>query len=224
MMLIIKGFVRRIGAGFDSLTDASRSAILGIAVLALLIMGWSGYRAFSTAPFEVCASSSTASLTEGDRQAFADDIPPNDSSHEEGIEVFIVVHVGGCVTSPGVYELPQGSRVSTCIDAAGGFTETANMDGVNLARIAIDGEHIIVPSVDECLHESSTMYLSQGLVNINTASTEELCRLDGIGVVLAERIIAYRIKHGGFTSIEQIKQVNGIGDGRYNAIKDDICV
>ena len=134
-----------------------------------------------------------------------------------------------------VHQLPGGSRVSQAIDAAGGLTEAADDRSINLARELSDGEQIIVTSKQmqtdlENQGSNSTTSNDQSFsssiqkVNINTATKEELMSLDGVGEATAEKIIAYRQEHGSFSSIEEIKEVSGIGDKKYEAIKESITV
>lgn len=147
----------------------------------------------------------------------------------------IYVHITGEVVSPGMYQLPGGSRVSQAIDAAGGLTEAADDRSINLARELSDGEQIIVTSKQmqtdlEKQGSNSTTANDQSFssatqkVNINTATKEELMTLDGVGEATAEKIIVYRQEHGSFSSIEEIKEVSGIGDKKYEAIKESITV
>ena len=151
---------------------------------------------------------------------------------------YIFVHVSGCVGSPGVYALAEGSRVCDAIEAAGGFTQDAVQGYLNEARLLTDGEQLAVPSADDLaqdgaegravwMGESAAGVAASGesvRVNINTASVEELATLDGIGEVTARKIVADREKNGAFATIEDIKRVSGIGDKKFDAIADDICV
>lgn len=144
----------------------------------------------------------------------------------------VVVHVSGRVVSPGVYSLPEGSRVSDAIEASGGFADDARQDAVNLARVVVDAEQIHIPSTEEVsggglsggVTTSSQMSSSGSLININTASVEELTKLDGVGASTAKKIVQERVQNGSFKSIEDIKRVSGIGEKRFEAIKDFICV
>lgn len=140
-------------------------------------------------------------------------------------EESIYVHVCGEVNSPGVYELPTGSRVYAAIEAAGGITEKAAAS-LNQAEKLSDGQQIYVPSGEEA--ESRAWYgqgadeADDGKVNLNTAAKEELMTLSGIGEVKAEAIIRYREENGGFSSIEELKEIEGIKDGVFNKVKDKI--
>jgi len=140
---------------------------------------------------------------------------------------FVVVHVCGAVVSPGVYELPAGSRIADAVDTAGGFAEDADESYVNLAGIPVDGEQIRIPTREEALllqQAAQTAEKASGKVNINTADKSLLCTLPGIGEVRADSIIAYREQHGGFSAIEDIMQVSGIKESSFQKIKERIVV
>ena len=148
----------------------------------------------------------------------------------------VYVHVAGAVSDPGMYALDAGSRVDDAISAAGGFTDDANDKSVNLARKLEDGEQLIVPSEKEVASaaeatedtsedvavESSSS--SGGKVNINTAGVEELTNLKGVGEATAQKIISERETNGSFKSASDITRVSGIGEKKYEAMKDDITV
>ncbi len=139
----------------------------------------------------------------------------------------VCVHVCGSVIHPGVYYLEEGARIHEAVELAGGMTEDAAGDVINLAEIVSDGQKIYIPSKEE-LAEGFSIEDSQtaddGLVNINTASLDELKKLPGIGDIKAEAIIAYREETGRFNSIEDIMNVSGIKDSSYEQIKDYIKV
>lgn len=141
------------------------------------------------------------------------------------------VHVCGEVVVPGVYEVEEGSRVWDVIKIAGGMTEHAAPDYINLAQILVDGEKVVVPSSDEVegFPESETAKgqvsgTGKTLVNINTASLEELMTLSGIGKSKAESIISYREMNGPFAKIEDIMKISGIKEAAFEKIKKDIDV
>lgn len=137
----------------------------------------------------------------------------------------IFVDVDGAVKNPGVYELTQGDRVNDAIDKAGGLSEDAYTRNLNKARLLEDGEKIYIPDKSEQFVENNTVTLyntgEDNLININTATKEQLMALNGIGEAYAERIIEYR-KKSKFSSIEEIKNVKGIGEKTFDKIKDSI--
>jgi len=139
----------------------------------------------------------------------------------------LVVDVSGCVAAPGVYTIDEGGRVVDAVTAAGGALDEADTSSVNLARRLVDGEQIHIPSATEAAALSSSSGgtdASGALVNINTADAEALCTLDGIGETTAGKIVDDRTKNGPFVNKEDIMRVSGIGEGRYAAIEDRICV
>lgn len=152
---------------------------------------------------------------------------------QEAEEREIYIHVCGCVKKPGLYRLHSGARTQEAVDAAGGFSEKANQTAWNLAEVLQDGMQVYIPSKDEAKEalneeQSSKKELSasqkENTVNINTASKDDLMTLPGIGESKAAAIIACREEKGSFTSIEEIKNVAGIGDGIFNRLKDLITV
>lgn len=137
----------------------------------------------------------------------------------------VYVHICGEVMEPGVYELPEGSRIFEAVKVAGGLTSEADDASLNMAEKVSDGMQIVILSHDEALEKSAVeLEAKSGLVNINTASREQLMTLSGIGEARAEDIIRYREESGGFKSIEDIKKVPGIKDAAYLKIKDNITV
>jgi len=139
----------------------------------------------------------------------------------------IKVHVTGAVKSAGVYELPPGSILKDAITAAGGATESAAMDKLNLAAKLNDGQQVVVGEAVTTASANSTTQPSNNstaLLNINTATLEQLQTLPKVGVVTAQRIIEYRAKNGAFTRIEDIQKVSGIGDATYAALAPLITV
>ncbi len=152
---------------------------------------------------------------------------------EEKIEIkMIYVDVGGEVNYPGLYCLPEGSRVNDAIIIAGGTTEKADLSEVNLAYILSDALKITIPKKEVEIKKkkaivSKSINISNnnsdsGKVNINTASKEQLKTLSGIGDSTAEKIIKYREENGTFGNTEELKKVSGIGESKYNKIADNI--
>ena len=160
----------------------------------------------------------------------------------------IVVHVSGAVNNEGIVELEEKSRVADAIEKAGGVTENAYMKDINLATLLEDGMKIYIPTKEEIELEKNGQSGSVGnmggvvsssanekntnngenvgiketnkKININTATKGELDTLPGVGESTANKIIRYREENGKFKTIEEIKEVSGIGDSKYEQIKD----
>jgi competence protein ComEA len=143
----------------------------------------------------------------------------------------LIVHVAGWVRRPGVYELPQGSRVIDAVEMAGGPRDGAELGALNLAAPLSDGQQVLVakqvaPAGGGAVPAAPGTATPGGasLVNVNTAAAEELETLPGIGEVLAATIIAYREEHGPFTSVDQLLDVSGIGEVTLEEIRDLVTV
>lgn len=136
----------------------------------------------------------------------------------------IFVDIGGAVKNPQVVKLPEGSRVEDAIKAAGGLTDKADLTEINRAAFLEDGEKVYIPEAYEEGETSGSMSQGDSRVNINTADSDELQKLNGIGPATAEKIIDYRDEHGRFSNIEDIKNVSGIGDKTFEKFEDDIKV
>ena len=154
-----------------------------------------------------------------------------DESAVESEPEMIMVDVSGAVKEPKVVELPADSRVTDAIAAAGGLTDDADTVQINQAAFLNDGEKIYVPKKGEdtsslAVASGASTYSASasGKVDINTATSEELQTLNGIGPVTAEKILKYRSDVGYFKSIEDIKNVDGIGDKTYENLKEYITV
>lgn len=154
---------------------------------------------------------------------------------EESLEVVdestedtqIYVYVCGQVNNPGVYNFSQGSRIYEAIKAAGDATKEARLEGLNLASIMADGDKIYVPGAEEAIVEDASDDLQRdasGLVNINTATVDELKTLPGIGDAKANAIVSYRESNGKFLTIDDVMKVNGIKESAFSKIKDLISV
>lgn len=142
----------------------------------------------------------------------------------------VYVYICGAVCTPGVYGLEKGARVFEVIQKAGGLTEKAAADAVNQARSVQDGERIYIPTEEEIQSSGAGVAgtIIEGTenkkVNINTAGMEELMTLTGIGEAKAQSIIEYREEKGGFGSIEELMEIEGIKEGVFNKIKEDIMI
>jgi competence protein ComEA len=137
----------------------------------------------------------------------------------------IFVDVTGAVNTPGVYTLTASSRVIDAIKAAGGSAPGADLSTINLARVLADGEQIYV---DAAVTNSKGVRVSSpkrsGPININRATVSDFDSLDGIGPVIAARIVDYRKTHGPFITIEDLQKVSGIGVAKFAQIKSKIRV
>lgn len=148
----------------------------------------------------------------------------------------IIVYVCGCVEENKNVILKEGSRISDAIDAAGGLTENADLTNINLAYILEDGEKIYIPKKGETIANSNdntnsnspsfstSISAKNSKININKATQTELELISGIGPSTALKIINFRKENGNFKKIEDIKNVPGIGDAKFNQIKDYITV
>ncbi len=154
----------------------------------------------------------------------------------------IIVHIAGEILNPGVISLDEGARIIDAINKAGGITNEADLSKVNLAYILEDAQKIYIPNVNEkeIIENMSSEIVKSGStqensntgeklkngekININTATQKELQKLTGIGESIALRIINYRKENGKFNTIEDIKNVSGIGESKFNKIKNDIIV
>ncbi len=139
----------------------------------------------------------------------------------------ILVDVAGAVIQPGVYQLPPGSRVNQAIKAAGGLSQEADFAWIerhlNLARKLTDGEKLYFPRQGELAAEAGTT-LGRKTINLNQATPAELETLPGIGPAMAERIVSYRQKQGGFKTVEELMAVPGIGPKTFVRIKDQLSL
>lgn len=167
-----------------------------------------------------------------------ENIEQNNSEQEEKI----VVHITGEVNKAGVVILPKGARIADAIEAAGGTTKEADLEQINLAYVLEDGQKIYIPNQKDKETNSEKVYItsesgnnvivkdtitSKGenkKVNINQATQSELETLPGIGPSIASRIIEYRQQNGKFNTIEDLKNVKGIGDAKFENVKKYIVV
>ena len=160
--------------------------------------------------------------------------PPSEESPADTVYVYVC----GAVNAPGVYELPEGARVFEAVERAGGISAEGAPELVNQAKMVEDGERIYIPTREEAQRldagEGEAWDLLSGAeggngqeskkININTAGMDELMTLAGIGEAKAQSIISYREENGGFSSIEEIMEIEGIKEGVFDKIKDDITI
>ena len=163
----------------------------------------------------------------------------------EETEAEIIIYITGEVNQEGVYSLPEGARVADAIEQAGGLTENAYTEEINLAYVLEDGVKIKIPNKDDIYNKVETNTITEvenyitaesGMdieerqtktsekVNINTATQEELETLVGVGPSIANKIVQYRKENGNFKTVDDIKNVSGIGESKFEKIKDYVCV
>lgn len=146
-------------------------------------------------------------------------------NNENEVKNSIFVHIEGEVNNPGLIEVDYGTRIYELIDKAGGETENADLSRVNLSSILSDEQKVIIPAKIVVSDDSKIdNNMENSMININTASKESLMRLDGIGEGTAKKIIKYREENGYFNTIEDLKNVSGIGENKFNGLKDNITI
>ncbi len=149
-----------------------------------------------------------------------------DSDRSDGPCIY--VYICGEVKKPGVFELPEESRVFEAVEKAGGFTKEAKKDAVNLAEVLTDGQMVVIPAQADPAAVSEATSASgiapDGRVNINTATLEELMTLTGIGESKARMIIDYRTENGAFQKPDDLMKIAGIKEGTFEKIRDRIIV
>jgi len=151
---------------------------------------------------------------------------------EEDVSSTIRIHICGEVNNPGVYEIEVGSRVIDAVELAGGFTDVACSDEINLAGVLSDSVRVYIPNEQDIKDGKLTGDVSangaestgKALININTADEAQLVQITGIGQTRARSIIEYRQKNGRFNRIEDIQKVSGIGEASFDKMKDMITV
>ncbi len=194
-------------------TDPGRRGVVALAVVAVLAVVLTVLVVLHGRPQAVSAPPITAA-----------GVPVGQSAAPEPTGD-IVVSVGGKVARPGVVTLPAGARVVDAVQAAGGPTEPGAVGLMNLARRLVDGEQVLVgvePPPGAPAGPGGVPGDSR--VDLNAADASGLEQLSGIGPVLAERIIAWREEHGRFTSVDQLREVSGIGEAKFASIKGDVRV
>lgn len=134
--------------------------------------------------------------------------------------VNLIINVAGKVNNPGVYQLPQGSRVIDAIKAAGNQRKGVDISDINLARLLVDGEQILVGYAKPSAGKNSVKKItSDNPLDLNRATIAQLDTLPGIGPVTAQRIIEYRTKVGRINSVEELKKISGLGGAKFEEIK-----
>lgn len=204
----------------------SRSAVLAVVAIVLVLVLVGGIR--------------VAWAVRDSRPQTVPDPPPQSAllpaaEASPTTAAMLVVHVAGQVGRPGVVRLRPGGRVVDAVQAAGGATPEADLAAVNLARAVVDGEQVYVPLPGELPPAPASVAGSggpgaggagdgDGVVDLNTADAAALESLPGVGPVLAGRILAWRVEHGRFTSVDELGEVSGIGEKMLSQIRDRVRI
>lgn len=196
-----------------------------ILIIILILLGIGGYYIYNYLAYENIEEN----INEKDILNSCNEIEINNTKEENTNK--IIVHITGEVAKPGIVELEEGQRVYNAIEKVGGVTKNADTSKINLAAVVEDGIKIHVPNINDKTEDTnndeainSNTETKDKIVNINTATQTELETLPGIGPSLAMKIINYRKEKGKFSKIEDIKNVSGIGDSKYENLKDLIKV
>lgn len=210
---------------FDSDRRHLIAYVAAAAVLVVIAVRWFG-RDGGSQPVPAISMAAPASASPSGGRPRVAPVPKR-------AERLIWIDVAGAVHHPGLYSLPDGARVAAALERAGGVTRRANRAAVNLAARLADGQQVYVPrggagdvaaagappAVGASAGAVAGTSAAGAHVSLSNASQAQLEELDGIGPALAQRIIQYREQHGGFHSIDELQEVSGIGDKRFQALK-----
>ena len=208
----------RVGVG------AATVLLIAAFVVAILLTGLTGGQSVPLSSVSAPPSPSGSSARAGS----SSEVSGSPTASPAGDELY--VHVSGAVNRPGLIRVAVGARVVDAIEAAGGFAETADPSGVNLARKVQDGEQLRVPMLGEApaaiggAEPGATGGSSGGLVDLNRATAAQLETLPRIGPALAQRIIEWRESNGPFAAVTDLRNVTGVGDKIFDALKDRVTV
>ena len=227
--------------------DNKKKIIIIVAIILVLFIAYLIYESISQPSSEIDFNILLDGTENGEEMNKSENFVDNETeevSETAEIEEKIVVHITGAVKKEGVIYLKKGARIVDAIKEAGGETKEADLSQVNLAYELQDGQKIYIPNKNEKVsqyiistngetidsngantgNESTSTSKEGAKVNINTATQNELDGLPGIGPALAQRIIDFREENGNFKSIEDIQNVKGIGDSKFDEIRDKIVV
>lgn len=227
--------------------DNKKKIIIIVAIILVLFIAYLIYEIISQPSSEIDFNILLDGTENGEEMNKSENFVDNETeevSETAEIEEKIVVHITGAVKKEGVIYLKKGARIVDAIKEAGGETKEADLSQVNLAYELQDGQKIYIPNKNEKVsqyiistngetidsngantgNESTSTSKEGAKVNINTATQNELDGLPGIGPALAQRIIDFREENGNFKSIEDIQNVKGIGDSKFDEIRDKIVV
>jgi len=219
-------------AGLGGLNDRAIVALGVACLLVAMLAAWRFWPSASAGPAAFEVTEATAEVAAGGPAAGVA------STEATATAATVTVHVVGAVHRPGVYALAEGSRVRDALAAAGGCVGDAMLEAVNLARILADGEQVRIPTAEEVAAGAVASAAggaplagapvqpgaAGGKVNINTASVTELDTLPGVGPSTAQKIVDDRTANGPFKRIEDLMRVSGIGEKKFDSLKDYVSV
>jgi competence protein ComEA len=231
---------------WEKLDKREKASLIGIYAASLALVGMLGYgwgrSSGASSPMHTASVNAQGSVEVIDLSKPSLAPAPTEPSTpaEQSPPAEVVVHVSGAVKQAGVYRLAPASRVADAIEQAGGATENADLDALNLAEPLQDGQKIHVPRKGEVslptvasvapsrtprsAPQAAATATPQFPINLNTATAEQLEAIPGIGPVLAQRIIEYRQTHGRFQSVDELLEVRGIGPKRLENMRPYVVV
>lgn len=220
--------------------------IIVIAVIIFMIINLGKIREFENKDNDKITNVESSINTDDDKSEENKEQKDDNSKEQIVNGGGIFVHIDGYINNPGVYEIKENDRIKTLIDKAGGFKEGYSIKNINLAAKLSDGDKIYIPSVSEEKNSENnnnininssgkgqnvktdrnnvSIMKNNSKININTANISELKQITGIGESTANKIIDYRENVGKFKKIEDIKEVKGIGDTKYESLKNKITI
>ena len=216
--------------------NKKKTIIFGIIIIIVCVIGGIKFFGVEDARYEISNKQEEEHDDEIKKENEELDIKNGETSIDNSQ---VTVYISGAIKNEGVVTMSSEDRLSDAIKVMGGVTEGADMNMINLAEKLVDGKHYIVPKIGEKVPvdinaNSTTNSIQQSdnkgetntgsLVNINTATIEQLDTLPGVGEATANKILNYREENGGFKNIEDLKNVKGIGEKKFEDIKDNICV
>ena len=200
--------------------------VLVVALVLAIGLLWAGCSVLRSRPEVVPDARPSAGIVSGSPVA----APSSSPTSSPAAPATLVVHVAGKVRRPGLVRIKAGSRVADVVTAAGGALPGVDLSGLNLARQVTDGEQIIVgqpgaqPGLPPPAPATPGASSPTSPVDLNTATLAQLENLPGVGPVLAQRIIDYRTEHGRFTSIDELQEVSGVGEKKFESLKPHVRV
>ncbi len=211
----------------------SRRAVLGVLLVVLVAVAVLGGR-YLLAKGEAAPRPQASVAEEGDEGAFAETAGEPEAATSSSPSGKVTVHVAGSVAEPGVVTLAAGSRVDDALEAAGGTKGDADLASINLARPLVDGEQVYVPEPGEAGGGAAVpgggtvpgggAAPAGGKIDLNSADATTLETLPGVGPVLAQRIVDWRTEHGGFSSVDELGEVSGIGEKTFADLAPEVTV